>query len=81
MTKPEYETLYTRITVKPTSEPIFSERSTDISIIDEGAGCFVEVAQDRCGKLQIDLMEWPAIRDAIESMLRECERINARDEP
>ena len=42
--------------------------ATDIEIVGEGAGEFVEVTQhtEESGKVQIDPEEWPAIREAID---------------
>lgn len=74
----EYEAICTRITVKPVEEPIFSERVTHIGIADEAAGCFVEITQTVEGPIQIDDCDWPLIRDAVEAMMAECKRINAR---
>ena len=74
-----FEKVCTEVTVKPTTEPIFSEQATLIKITDESGGCFVEVEQNGApgiGKIQIDRGEWPMIRDTIEEMLTVCERLN-----
>lgn len=70
-----YETRITRLTVAPRGEATFSEQATHIEIDDEAAGEFVSVSQDRCNGKQcflIDPEEWPALRDAIDRMVKEC---------
>jgi hypothetical protein len=71
-----YDIRCTRIVVTPNGEPIFSEMGTTIEIDDEAAGEFVRVKQEsRIAKAQqiaIDVVEWPAIKAAIEFMLSEC---------
>lgn len=64
------------IAVKPTTEPIFSDRCTRIEIADEAAGEFVTVSQlaNDNRPIRIDPDEWPAIRDAIEHMIDEIKR-------
>ena len=61
--------------VLPKDEPIFSERCTEIKIIDESGGEFIEVSQHghvELGKIQIAPEEWPALRETIERMIAEC---------
>ena len=70
-----YETRITKITIVPKGEPLFSETVTDISIDDEAAGEFVVIRQSAStenGKIAISPEEWPAIRDAVERMIKEC---------
>lgn len=64
----------TQITVCPPHEPLFSEMATTVQITDEAAGEFVEVSQTGpgLGKLWINPEEWPAIRKAINRMIRQC---------
>jgi hypothetical protein len=66
----EYECVITALTVKPKTEPIYSEYATTITMEDEGAGPFVCVKQEM-GKenkelLRIDAEEWPTMRGAID---------------
>lgn len=58
----------------PKDEPIFSETSTDIEIVDEAGGEFVEVHQhhDGYGKIGITPDEWPTLRKAIDHAVRQC---------
>jgi hypothetical protein len=58
----------------PKDEPIFSETSTDIEIVDEAGGEFVEVQQhhDGYGKIGITPDEWPTLRKAIDHAIKQC---------
>lgn len=70
-----YETRITQITIVPEKEPLFSESATKVSIEDEAAGEFVVIRQSAStenGKIAINPGEWPAIRDAVERMIKEC---------
>ena len=65
-----------KIVVIPKGETIFSERATDVEIVDEAAGEFVRVIQNdeaaEVGTIQIDPDEWPMLRKAIDRMVRDC---------
>ena len=52
-------------------EPIYSERSTTVSIRDDGGGEFVEVLQES-GRISMDVEEWPALKAAIDAMILAC---------
>lgn len=70
-----YETRTLKIAVMPENEPIFANGVTEIKIVDEAAGEFIEVSQCNVhndGKIQIDPTEWPHIREAINKMIKEC---------
>ena len=58
----------------PKDEPIFSETSTDIEIVDEAGGEFVEVHQHHhgYGKIGITPDEWPTLRKAIDNAVKQC---------
>lgn len=58
----------------PENEPIFSETVTDIEIVDEVGGEFVEVQQhhDGYGKIGITPEEWPTLRRAIDKAIKQC---------
>mgnify|MGYP000084761997 CR=1 FL=1 len=61
--------------VLPDSEPLFSERCTDVMIVDEAGGEFIEVSQHGngdLGKIQINPEEWPVLRETIDRMIGEC---------
>ena len=64
--------------VLPKGDPIFSERCTEVKIIDESGGEFIEVAQNgnvELGKIQISPEEWPALRWVIDQMIVECRNV------
>lgn len=71
---------YIKRTIKWTivreKKPLFDELATDIEIVDEAAGEFVEVKQhtEESGKVQIDPEEWPAIREAIDCAVKLCRK-------
>lgn len=73
----EYRRIVTAFVVVPENEPIYSERATQIKIEDEAAGPFVVVSQEE-GRIAIDPEEWPAIRDAIETMMARAKDAEAR---
>ena len=54
--------------------PIYSESATEIEIVDESGGEFVELSQsmEGCGKVWIDPAEWPTIRSAIDAAVKQC---------
>lgn len=69
-----YETRIIKITVVPKGEHMYSDRATDITIVDEAGGEFIEVEQhlDGYGKIAINPEEWPVLREAIDKMSKEC---------
>lgn len=66
-----HTTRVTRLHVIPEAEPIFDERGFSVEIADEGGGEFV-VVSDFAEKIRIDAKEWPALREAIDRMVKEC---------
>jgi len=52
-------------------EQLFHCSVTEIEILDEAAGEFLEISQEG-GKLRFDPEEWPHVRNAIEKMLKLC---------
>ena len=77
MNPPEYIIRTTRVSVLPPDEPLFSERCTHITIVDEAAGEFLEVEQQsgsdgvKRQTIQISPDEWPVLKQAIEKMMTE----------
>ena len=65
------ETRYIAAVVCREGAPIYSERSTTVSIRDDGGGEFVEVLQES-GRISLDPDEWPAMRAAIDAMVLAC---------
>lgn len=65
----------TRISVLPDNCSIFEDQATHIEVDDEGGGEFVSVMQPHmrtCEAFQISPKEWPAIRSAINKLIKEC---------
>ena len=78
-----YEMIYSRITVKPKKEPIFSEMATHVELEDDAAGCFVQLRQETDAGtmvIKIDTQEWATIKLAIEELIDECDDQNGRGE-
>jgi hypothetical protein len=70
-----YETRTVKVSVAPKGEPLFQNGVTNIEIIDEASGEFLEVSQcndTNDGKILIDPYEWPTLRAAIDKMIKEC---------
>lgn len=72
-----YETRTTKLTVLFKGESLFHESATEVEIVDEAGGEYLEVSQ--CsdsyeGKIAIDPYEWPALKAAIDKMIKECRK-------
>ena len=70
-----YETRTVKVSVAPKGEPLFHNGVTNIEIVDEAAGEFLEVTQcndSNEGKISIEKSEWPTLRAAIDQRIREC---------
>ena len=69
-------TRVTRLNVLPEGEPIFSEQAFTVEIEDEAGGEFIVVrSNDRAcldGNIRLNPEEWPALREAIDRMVKEC---------
>ena len=65
----------TQITIVPEGEPIFSEYGHTVRIEDEAAGEFVVIEDhhDEYGKIAININDWPALRRAINRMVKNCQ--------
>jgi len=66
-----YETRTTKMIVGIKGQQIFDDSVTEIEIVDEAAGEFLEISQEG-GKLRFDLEEWPHVRAAVEKMFKLC---------
>ena len=64
----------TTITGVPQGEPLFSELATQVAIVDEAGGEFLEVSQSggNTGMIQIEPREWPSLRAVIDRMIGWC---------
>lgn len=71
-TSQQYETRVTRVTVSTIVQS--PETETHVEIADEGGGEFVVVSQvaDEPQKISFAPEEWPAIRAAINRMIKNC---------
>lgn len=70
-----YEIRVIGLMVAPKGEAIFSDHATHITIDDEAGGEFVIVSQSTAHseyKFHINPEEWPALRKAIDRMIKEC---------
>ena len=83
----EFEILTAKLIVKPKTKAIYSELATEVSLEDEGGGCFVVVRQspdypspEKSGEITIDQNEWPAIKSAIERMVRVATDQNSNEQ-
>ena len=74
----------TQMTILPEGEPIFAESAIKLTIRDDAAGEFLEVATlgDDCeaGTILIDPREWPQLREAIDAMMAEITKHERRTE-
>ena len=71
----DYETRTIAMAVSPKGQPIYSEMTTEVRIVDESGGESVEVEQEGradVGKIMINPEEWPALRGAIDRMIADC---------
>ena len=69
------KTRITQLTVAPEGAGLYDDRSTIIEIADEGGGEFITVTQpDANAEIRIDADEWPAIRAAIDKMVKGCNK-------
>lgn len=74
----EFEIRTTHVIVLPKGEPLFSEFGTEVFIEDTSGGEFVVInqeQQDQYGKVAISPEEWPSLKLAIETMIKNCKEI------
>ena len=75
-------TITSRITVLPKGEPIFSHEATEISIVDEAAGPFIEIKQfppeGEEQSIKFNVEEWPFIENAIDKIIQEIEKLEEK---
>jgi hypothetical protein len=69
-----YQTRPVAWIIKPIGEPIFSEQSTRVEIVDEAGGEFLEITDGRLQKIQIIKEEWPQLKRAIENAVKWCNK-------
>ncbi len=73
-----YEVRITQLSVQPPGEPLWSEKSTDVSIGQE-AGKECAIVRQKSGHVDTALQtviitkeEWPALQKAIDFIVSEC---------
>ena len=65
----------------PDGQPIFCIEATEISIVDEAAGPFIEIKQfpeigeEQALKFNVD--EWKFIENAVDKIIQEIERLES----
>ena len=72
-----YRTIIAQRRVIPSGKTMDDEGVTIIGMADEGGGAFVTVRQEEqlnANEIRIDPDEWPAVRAAVNRMVRECGR-------
>ena len=72
-----YRTIISQRRVIPSGTTFNGEGVTIIDMDGEGGGAFVTVRQEEglhTNEIRIDPEEWPAVRAAINRMVRECGR-------
>ena len=68
------KTMITRLHVIHDNGDFLDDRSTSISIDDEGGGKFIRIEQPTAnGGIAIEKGEWQAIRDALEQLMKDCD--------
>jgi hypothetical protein len=65
----------TQITIVPEGEPIFCDLGYTVKLDDEAAGEFVVIEDhsDDEGSIAINPQDWPALRRAINRMVKNCQ--------
>ncbi|HUH57071.1 MAG TPA: hypothetical protein VL020_00960 [Pseudomonadales bacterium] len=69
------KTRITQLSVAPEGADLYDDRSTIIEIVDEGGGEFIAIMQPHMPsgcETRINTDEWPAIRAAVNKMIKEC---------
>ena len=63
----------TRVTIVKEGDPLFSEYGYTIEIEDEAAGEFIQITDHHDNnKITLNPEDWPAIRTAINKMVKLC---------
>lgn len=75
--KTEYEVRTIKMAIMTKGQPLYSEMTTLVEIMDEASGEFVKVTQqgghtDYEKSITIDVDEWPLIKKTIEVMMKQC---------
>ena len=74
----KYETIVTRLTIRPVGGPIFANEAIHVEMEDEAAGEFVVIRQcrdDSEQSVRVDPDEWPTVRSAVNRIARTCGKL------
>lgn len=67
----------TQLTIMPDGGSIYDLGTTTVTLDDESGGEFVVVEEQQengSGKIRIDHLQWPELREAINHMIGECKK-------
>jgi len=76
----KYTSRITQMTILPVGEPLFSDRATVVSIVDEAAGEYIQVKQQADTTSETDQTiafgpdEWEEVTDVVNQMFGEIRR-------
>jgi hypothetical protein len=76
----KYTSRITQMTILPVGEPLFSDRATVVSIVDEAAGEYIQVKQqadttsETDQTIAFDPDEWEEVTDVVNQMFGEIRR-------
>ncbi len=65
----------TQLTIMPEGGSIFDICTTTVTIDDESGGEYLVIEEQQeggSGKIRIDPLQWPELREAIDRMIGEC---------
>jgi hypothetical protein len=82
----DYVVRVTRLSVLPPKEPLFSEQCTHVTLVDGGAGEYLEIEQQsgltdvKPQRIDVAPEEWPALKRAVDQLLADIQKQNASAE-
>lgn len=70
-----------KIAIVAVGKQIFDDSATNIEIVDETGGEFIEISQETndVGKIRLDTDEWPAFRSAVDFIVSQCREIKKEE--
>lgn len=85
--QPEYFSRVTQMTVMQKGTNVFSDTAMTVTIVDDGAGEYLEVAQSddfpsaretsTVNRILITDVEWPVLKETIEELFKEIKKHEA----
>ncbi len=79
----EYHAINVKRLIKPVKDYIYSDMATTVELMDEGAGCFVEISQYNSGEpgsIRVNDDEWELIKSEVDQMLQLGESLDKQME-